>query len=249
MPRAGLDLIEIFSSIQGEGALVGRRQIFIRLYGCNLDCSYCDTITTPPSSCSVETIPGGETRESFPNPVPTSRVIRTVTEWNTDFPGLHHSISITGGEPLLQVDPLRELIPRLAEILPVSLETNGTMPDPLLQLIGRLSFVSMDLKLASTTGSDPPWRLHEEFLRIASAVSVSVKVVVNALTVESEIEEACRLVRRTAPRTPLFIQPETTSAPDRILSGRRVLMLHQRAASILPDVRVVPQTHLLMGVP
>jgi len=36
-------IFEIFSSFQGEGTLVGRRQIFIRFAGCPLRCSYCDT--------------------------------------------------------------------------------------------------------------------------------------------------------------------------------------------------------------
>ena len=36
-------IIEIFSSFQGEGLLIGERQIFVRFAGCNLDCNYCDT--------------------------------------------------------------------------------------------------------------------------------------------------------------------------------------------------------------
>jgi len=40
------DIAEIFSSIQGEGLYVGRRQIFIRFCGCNLNCRYCDTETS-----------------------------------------------------------------------------------------------------------------------------------------------------------------------------------------------------------
>ncbi|MEM4195978.1 MAG: 7-carboxy-7-deazaguanine synthase QueE, partial [Methanothermobacter sp.] len=44
-------IMEVFSSIQGEGLLLGKRQIFIRFAGCNLNCSYCDTPESRDPSC------------------------------------------------------------------------------------------------------------------------------------------------------------------------------------------------------
>ena len=41
------NLIEIFSSVQGEGRYVGCRQLFVRFEGCNLQCRYCDTENAP----------------------------------------------------------------------------------------------------------------------------------------------------------------------------------------------------------
>ena len=41
--QAIYDVVEIFTSINGEGPLVGQLAVFIRMKGCNLSCSYCDT--------------------------------------------------------------------------------------------------------------------------------------------------------------------------------------------------------------
>ena len=59
------NLIEIFSSVQGEGKYVGCRQIFIRSAECNLNCAYCDTNFKRAAFCNVETFAGIITRKIF----------------------------------------------------------------------------------------------------------------------------------------------------------------------------------------
>src|SRR5664279_892850 len=92
---------EIFSSIQGEGYLAGRRQIFIRLAGCNLDCSYCDTVHAGQNSCRIETGPGSAEFSLLQQPLQLDHVLQIVQKWCTSLPWAHHSISLTGGEPLI----------------------------------------------------------------------------------------------------------------------------------------------------
>ena len=128
IPRTKAELIEVFSSIQGEGVLVGFRQIFLRMAHCNLSCAYCDTPFAPQKTCRVETRPGSETFDDVASPVPLDVLLQTVSNWMDLLPGAHHSLSITGGEPLVQDDVLAEWLPALRQLLPIYLETNGTMP-------------------------------------------------------------------------------------------------------------------------
>ncbi len=83
---------EVFSSIQGEGILIGRRQVFVRFSGCNLDCNYCDT------SKSRDPLLG--------DLISTEELLFKINKLITpDF----HSISLTGGEPLLHSDFIKEI--------------------------------------------------------------------------------------------------------------------------------------------
>ena len=54
------NLIEVFSSIQGEGKYVGCRQLFVRFSGCNLNCQYCDTTFSHNNfeKCKIEKVAG-----------------------------------------------------------------------------------------------------------------------------------------------------------------------------------------------
>ena len=104
-PAAGLRITEIFYSLQGEADTAGLPTVFIRLTGCPLRCTYCDT------TYSFE---GGE-RQSL------DHIIDTALAFKTPY------ICVTGGEPLAQPNCL-PLLTRLADLgCAVSLETSGAL--------------------------------------------------------------------------------------------------------------------------
>lgn len=100
-----LSVIEIFKSVQGETSYAGLPCAFVRVAGCNLNCSYCDT-----RYASEE--PGIE--------IPLNEVARRLHSMETSL------VCITGGEPLLQaaVAPLAQELLDLGHTILV--ETNGT---------------------------------------------------------------------------------------------------------------------------
>jgi len=246
LPTEG-PLIEVFSSIQGEGLMVGCRQIFLRLAGCNLDCAYCDTPFAPTAECLVEESPGAGTFRALPNPVSLPTLLAILDDWLRRMPGVHHSLSLTGGEPLLHSELLENWLPELARLLPLHLETNGTLPEALAPLLPHLSFISMDLKLASVTGVPTPWEIHRSFLEVSRNKSGQAKAVAGPETSVEEIKTAALLLRETAPEWPLILQALTVDGKP-ALSGRDQLALQEAAARIHPPVRVIPQTHRLLGV-
>lgn len=242
------DLVEVFSSIQGEGLLVGRRQVFIRLYGCNLTCAYCDTVSASlPANCIVEGTPGRRDFLEIANPVSIDRLLALLGRWQTGWPHLHHSISFTGGEPLLHFELLQEWLPVCRTILPTYLETNGVLHHALNRVIDHLDYVSMDIKLPSSSGGDPLWEHHRDFLRVASQSSVFVKIVISGQTEPWEIVRACELIAAENPHIPLILQPMTR--PDLRIEPAPVAMLEfqELACGILTDVRIIPQTHKFIG--
>lgn len=124
--QAGIS--EIFSSIQGEGKYVGCRQLFIRLIGCNMDCPYCDTDKLAHNNlvpCILEASEGYTGNLRLNNPLDLEEIIPYI-KYRLKQP--HHSISITGGEPLLYPQVILELARFLRPLsIPLFLETNGTI--------------------------------------------------------------------------------------------------------------------------
>ena len=249
MKSDSAELIEIFSSVQGEGTLIGRRQVFIRFMGCNLSCDYCDTnVEVDAATCRLELTPGRLDFQELPNPVEMKRVVALLERWGSGWPGVHHSISLTGGEPLLHVDLLHRWLPQLREILPVHLETNGVLHSALARIVREIDHISMDIKLPSSSGEAGLWDHHLSFLETAADADVSVKVVVNSATEHWEIQRAAEMIAAVSADIPLIIQPETAADLAIKISSLGLLELQEIAAAVIDDVRIIPQTHRFIGL-
>ena len=253
MPNTNSAFIsEIFSSIQGEGLYVGVRQIFVRFAGCNLACSYCDTPASRskrPATCSIQDLPGENEFRTVRNPLGVEAVTATVERLEREAPG-HHSVSLTGGEPLMQAPFLSILCPELRKIgMKIYLESNGTLVGAMEDLLPYVDIVAMDFKLESATGIPAETELHREFLAVAAAKEVFVKAIVDVSTLEEEIEEAAAVIALAGRRIALVIQPATSvDGAQTPPSGAQLMRLHTAAARLLKDVRVIPQCHKLVGL-
>jgi 7-carboxy-7-deazaguanine synthase len=126
-----MQVVEKFVSINGEGRNAGQLAVFIRFKGCNLHCSYCDTMwaNTPTVAC-VETSP--------------QEVVQYVKSTGIN------RVTLTGGEPTLQPE-LHTLLELFAkENLSVEIETNGaTDVSKFCDITNRASF-TLDYKCPSS---------------------------------------------------------------------------------------------------
>jgi organic radical activating enzyme len=239
------NLIEIYSSFQGEGPHVGEPMTFLRFQDCALSCRFCDT----PASFErhprfrVEAIPQSGEFQFFPNPVEAE----FMTELLRPFRG--QALSLTGGEPLQQADFLQAWLPGLRGVFKVLLETNGVLPGALARVIDWIDIVSMDIKLPSVTGMRPFWKEHVEFLQVARQKEVYVKVVVSNPTDLGELKQAISIVEQHAPGIPFILQPVTPFGPvHEGIPETRLRELYEISKNRLEDVRVIPQVHAMLGL-
>ncbi|PKL78069.1 MAG: radical SAM protein [Candidatus Melainabacteria bacterium HGW-Melainabacteria-1] len=248
-PASHAWLVEVFSAIQGEGPIVGTRQIFVRFLGCHLSCAYCDTPATHTKqrNCRVEISPGRRDFVELANPVPLETLLERMFELDS-FAGLHDSVSLTGGEPLQHLRSLQALIPRLKSRFPLYLETDGILFEALEAVVDQLDTIGMDIKIPSATGLRSYWDEHRRFLAIAARREVFVKLVLTRDTLEQELETAIEIVREVDADIPLILQPVTPYGIVRHPpTPEQVLDWQAQAKRQLRQVRVIPQTHKQIG--
>lgn len=243
------DIIEIFSSVQGEGPYLGFRQIFVRFPSCNLACNYCDTQIKADNFCRVEILPGSENFKEIDNPVNIDVLVQEINILNS-FP--HHSISLTGGEPLLSVDFLSDFLAQFNNNnnLKIYLETNGTLHDKLERIIDKLDIISMDFKLESSSGCLTDWDKHKEFIKIAQKYNKEIfsKIVVTNKITQDEINQITNIVKNLNSDIPVILQPVSSQDRQIIPSPELLFNLQSNLLRFLPDVRVIPQVHRYLDI-
>ncbi len=235
-------IVEIFSSLQGEGIQAGERMTFVRFQRCNLNCTYCDTPQglCHQDICQVETASGAGTFREIANPVSATTLCEIVDGF------ADATLSVTGGEPLEQADFLAAWLPAQMRRRRILLETNGTHVEALGRVLPFVHTVSMDIKLPSSTGGAPCWETHEAFLKaiLAANREVSVKLVVTGRTSDRDIQEAIGLLGRANRYVPVVIQPVSpTLTFHQTVEPERVRAIERLCHAYLPDVRVIPQMH------
>lgn len=116
-----MKISEIFISIQGEGSLVGIPMIFLRLAGCNLRCTYCDTTYSYDNGKEFS----------------VDELLRIIKSSQLKY------VAITGGEPLLQ-NEIYDLMDKLINMKHnVVLETNGSIS---IERVPRQVKIILDIK-------------------------------------------------------------------------------------------------------
>lgn len=106
-----IPMVEIFETVEGEGTRAGFPTVFVRLFGCNLRCSWCDTkYSYPPSEAEFT--------------MTISEIVAAVSRYRS------RHICLTGGEPLLYGETSAELLRELASLeqfADIHVETNGAI--------------------------------------------------------------------------------------------------------------------------
>lgn len=232
--------------------MVGERQLFIRMGSCPFRCQYCDTpeALIPQDFCNVETPPTSRKFRKHPNPIPPE-VLQTLVGKFFSAPGSHvyRAVTITGGEPLWQAGYLKSALPLLRSFgKRIYLETAGAHVAELQEILEYVDVVAMDVKPPSAAGIKPMWSAHRDFLKMALAKQVIIKVVVTRKTTSTDLERIRDFVAEIDRTVPIIIQPVTPAWKIKLPPTISQLLLWQTMfAEKLEQVRIIPQCHVALG--
>ncbi|MCB4792294.1 MAG: 7-carboxy-7-deazaguanine synthase QueE [Elusimicrobia bacterium] len=260
----------IFFSYQGEGIHIGKPQVFVRFFGCNITCDYCDTKKSSYKLMDVkqvlEKIDRLVKRHFYANLMyrkfnnteiassrycgtrnDTSLVIARSEATKQSNLRINPSISITGGEPLVYNEFLSELLPPLKKNgYEIYLETNGILKDNLKKVNKWVDTIAMDIKLPSACGK-AFWKQHKGFLEIGKG-KIFVKVVLTYKTKDEEIKRAIDIVRKISVKIPFIFQPATPVKGCKTIKPLLLYSLLRYTKRKLSFVNILPQMHKIWKI-
>lgn len=215
---------EIFTSIQGEGLYIGCKQMFIRFAGCNLSCAYCDTDFDAAGAKEYD----------------VDRLAALVNKEKNI-----HSVSLTGGEPLLQAEFLEKFLPLVEH--KIYLETNATMPEALLKTARYVDIIAMDIKLDSSSCQGDLFERHRRFIEIAKneRIETFLKVIFCGFITDSEIKNVLKLAMDND--LELILQPQMLSQQC-LTNPKEILKIYDKFNYKYNKVRLIPQMHKFLGI-
>ena len=210
---------EVFRTIQGEGCDMGEPVTFIRLYGCNLKCEYCDQPQTKKDR----------------NKTSVTKIIDKVKKLS-----LSGNVCITGGEPLLQ-DEVYPLIYELSALgYKVSIETNGSIAIPEYEEKHRAYKYIMDIKCPSSGESE-----HNKFSNLEILQSKDeVKFVIGN---RQDYEYAKKVIKEYPTRAKLLFSPMFDKYGKTHIGQRLCKWLLEDEVNF-GNYRVQIQLHKIIGV-
>src|SRR3989339_608029 len=134
-----------------------------------------------------------------------------------------------------------------SESLLKKIETYGTIPAALSEVIDAVDIVAMDIKLPSSSGfADDCWKQHYDFLNIAKVKDVFVKAVVGVHTSVEDFLKMLDLFKSLDYHGALVIQPNSRESGERL--DEKLALFKKLCADYLIPSCVIPQLHKLIGV-
>ncbi len=231
---------EGFVSIQGEGEFAGKPQFFLRFAGCSMRCSYCDTkYAWRRKEDFLIHFPDGKKR--FKNPVDPFEMANFLNS-KREKGEIPKSISITGGEPLEQVEFFEDLIKGLKNF-EILLETNGMHTEIKEELVTLVNFFSVDIKLPSFVGKEIDYSVHEAFLKKLKTMGAKgyIKIVFTKKTSSEEVKRALDLFSSSGIYWNIYLQP---TSPSLIKKGLKIIR-----QELYPfHLRILPQIHKILNL-
>ena len=227
-------IIEIFSSFQGEGLLIGERQIFVRFAGCNLNCNYCDTNDSKSAKSGKLMTPQQVSDEINKILTPDCR-----------------TISFTGGEPSLYPDFISEVSKNFD--LGIMLETNGTLPENI-DSIEKLDVVSLDIKLPEHFDGDFDEKIFLNEIKslnllMAKCINVYCKVVILPSTKINSFKEVVeKLSENISNKSNLKIIIQPSSPLDEWKDLNFKLFEFSEIVGQYFEVLTIPQIHKILDI-